>query len=788
MYKIKDYIKNNREHLVIIFILVFSALTHGYNMFHFPYYENDEGTYMSQAWSILTQGRIAPYTYWYDHAPAGWILIALWVKLTGGFFTFGSSINSGRVLMLIIHVLTSFLLYKIAKKLSNNQLAGIIAVIIFSLSPLAVYFQRRVLLDNIMTFWIFVSLYFLLFSKQKLTSFFLSALAFGLAVLTKENAIFFLPPLLYVLNKKTQNDQKTFAFLSWIIISFSLISTYFLYALLKDELFPPDFLGSSGDHVSLLGTLKTQLTRGNELPFWNRESEFYNNFQTWLSKDSVTIISGAVATALSLILSIKYKYLRIPVLFSLFFWFFLLRGKLVIEFYIIPLIPFLSLNTGILTTLLVQKVSFKNRYVYNLMALPLIGSSLYLPIRESLKQFTKDETSPQIQAIDWIKNNLNENDYIAIDDYSYVDLHAQRFPGDKVFKNADWFWKIYYDPEVRYGKYNEDWKKVEYIALSHEILKQMGLGTQDFIENAFINSQEVITWKKDTYLDIDNKISTNGDWIAIYKLKDESNIILSHAWVFYKNNFIQPYGQVIDPTNNNITTSEGQAYALLRSVYLNDKTTFDGVWKWTQDHLQKRTQDKLISWLWSKNGQEYKLADSNSASDADEDTTLALLFAYKKWHEEKYLSDAREMINDIWKKEVVFINGEYVMTMGTDALRGDVYIVNPSYVSPATYKIFATIDPKNDWNKLAEDSYKLLDNISSRQGSNNLLPPNWLSINKNTGEISSASKYIGDGDVNNFGFDAFRLMWRVALDAKWNNDPRAITYLNKYTDFYKTEW
>ena len=62
--------------------------------------------------------------------------------------------------MLIIHVLTSFLLYKIAKKLSNNQLAGIIAVIIFSLSPLAVYFQRRVLLDNIMTFWIFVSLLF----------------------------------------------------------------------------------------------------------------------------------------------------------------------------------------------------------------------------------------------------------------------------------------------------------------------------------------------------------------------------------------------------------------------------------------------------------------------------------------------------------------------------------------------------------------------------------------------------------------------------------------------------
>ncbi|PSO43874.1 MAG: hypothetical protein BRC23_02715, partial [Parcubacteria group bacterium SW_4_49_11] len=94
----------NIEILLVISVLVVSALTHGVNMFDYPYYENDEGTYISQAWSVLEHGSLAPYTYWYDHAPGGWIFIALWGQLTGGFFTFDISINDGRVFMLILHI------------------------------------------------------------------------------------------------------------------------------------------------------------------------------------------------------------------------------------------------------------------------------------------------------------------------------------------------------------------------------------------------------------------------------------------------------------------------------------------------------------------------------------------------------------------------------------------------------------------------------------------------------------------------------------------------------------
>ena len=86
--------------------LVVAVLVHSYNMFGFPLYLGDEGIYMSQAYATLKMGRITPYTYWYDHAPAGWLLIALWSAITGGFNTFGTAVDGGRVLMLLLHLLS----------------------------------------------------------------------------------------------------------------------------------------------------------------------------------------------------------------------------------------------------------------------------------------------------------------------------------------------------------------------------------------------------------------------------------------------------------------------------------------------------------------------------------------------------------------------------------------------------------------------------------------------------------------------------------------------------------
>src|SRR3954447_19796964 len=70
------WLSQHREWLLVGLIVLLAALAHGYNMFSFPYYESDEGTYMSQAWAVVRQRALAPYTYWYDHAPVGWLQIA----------------------------------------------------------------------------------------------------------------------------------------------------------------------------------------------------------------------------------------------------------------------------------------------------------------------------------------------------------------------------------------------------------------------------------------------------------------------------------------------------------------------------------------------------------------------------------------------------------------------------------------------------------------------------------------------------------------------------------------
>src|SRR5579862_724606 len=109
-----------------------------------------------------------------------------------------------------------------------------------------------------------------------------------------------------------------------------------------------------------------------------------------------------------------------------------------------------------------------------------------------------------------------------------------------------------------------------------------------------------------------NKISKQTRIFSSYSL-------LSSSWDSYKAQFIQADGRSIDPSQNNITTSEAQGYALLRAVWVDDKPTFDRVYQFTNNNM-KRTQDNLFGWRFGKlpNG-EYGLlpnGGNNSAADA----------------------------------------------------------------------------------------------------------------------------------------------------------------------------
>jgi len=335
--------------------LVSGLITHGYHLFDYPLYNTDEGIYVERAWSLIRESRVSPQTYVYDHAPGGWIILGIWeFILPGHFETFGNPVNSGRVLMLILHVASVYFLFQIARKLSGGRLlAPVIATFIFNFSPLGIYYQRMVLLDNMMVFWVLLSIYLLLRNENRLFTGFWSGLTCGISIVTKENAIFFAPTIFYLLVRLVRGDPiRHFAIMLWLFAASTPVVIYFLFATLKGELFPPglDFSLSQPPHghVSLLYELWYQVNR-NRITLFTRGSYLYT---MWLAKDAFLITVGTLAMLINIFLGFRNKEQNLSLLIAgtLAFEiaFYLARGSIILDFYVIPLIPFYALNIGLI--------------------------------------------------------------------------------------------------------------------------------------------------------------------------------------------------------------------------------------------------------------------------------------------------------------------------------------------------------------------------------------------------------------------------------------------------------
>jgi endo-1,4-beta-D-glucanase Y len=265
--------------------------------------------------------------------------------------------------------------------------------------------------------------------------------------------------------------------------------------------------------------------------------------------------------------------------------------------------------------------------------------------------------------------------------------------------------------------------------------------------------------------------------------------ILETTWEGYKRSFITEAGRVADPGRGGDTTSEGQSYALLRAVWLGDRAAFDTVWTWTRDHLRTRG-DALLSWRWHSDGRGGGgVADTHTAGDGDEDTALALLMAARRWNDGAAATEARRMLADIWAKEVAAVRGRPFLAAGDWAAAQSQPgpVINPSYLAPYAYRIFAGVDGEHDWSTLVTTSYDVLNMCTAaplQEGRTIGLPPNWCAVDRTNGAIVSFPTIAGADD---YGYDAFRVMWRVALDERWFDSSRAHAFLSSM-DFLRSQW
>lgn len=801
------WLARHREAIWVAALLLLAALAHGINMFGYPYYENDEGTYISQAWAVSHLGQLAPYTYWYDHAPGGWFQLAGWALLTGGYHAFGTTVNSGRVLMMLMQVASTLMVYLIVRAavahdrrpatgspwLAPAILAASIATVAFALSAYGLYYRRRVLLDNISAFWMLLSILLLLHGRLSLKRVWASAVALGISILSKELTVFLVPVLAALVWRRSHPSQRWLGSIGWLAIVGSLVSLYPLMAALKGELFPSGtLLGGSNEHVSLLETLAFQGARGKDGGLLEANSLFWLMVERWATEEPLLLLGGSGAMALSILLTPWRPVAGLLGMCTAMLWLFLGRGGIVIEFYLVPLLPLLAINLGVVIGLLAGALRARVRRPAAIwLAVPLAASvgcaagtlqGFHGPnygYRENpFVAWTSTQADVQGQAVAWIREHLPPESRMIIDQAMWLDLHSHPREDGPVFPYAHWYWKVDLDPEIRDDLFKNDRSNFDYVITTPQMRKDARIEALPLVSEVLVHSTEVASF------------DTGGWPVEVRQVRElypgvPVAQVLERSWESYVERFIEG-GRVIDPGRDGATTSEGQSYALLRAVYADDRATFDAVWAWTEANLQQPSG--LLAWLYGRRDDgTMGVIDVGTASDADVDTALALLLASRRWEEPAYEQAAQRMLAGIWEQETALAGGQRVLVAGDWARGHDGRppVVNPSYLAPYAYRIFAEADPGRPWLELVESSYDLLDMLQAdvRFGGASGLLPTWVGLDPETGALVPAQGVEG---ADLFGYDGLRAPWRLTLDWLWYRDERAKAALGRFRHLRET--
>ncbi|WP_067700314.1 MULTISPECIES: glycosyl hydrolase family 8 [unclassified Erwinia] len=219
------------------------------------------------------------------------------------------------------------------------------------------------------------------------------------------------------------------------------------------------------------------------------------------------------------------------------------------------------------------------------------------------------------------------------------------------------------------------------------------------------------------------------------------------GWSTFKTRFMTSDGRIQDTGNNNVSHTEGQGYAMLMAVWYNDRSSFDGLWRWTQQHL-KNPQNGLFYWKYTPDSAR-PIADSNNASDGDVLIAWALLKAGQKWHNKAYLDASDQIQRAIISHNVVTFGGYTVMLPGSQGFNKTSYVVlNPSYFLFPAWRDFASRSHLKVWDNLIDSGMSLLSKM--RFGETDL-PVDWVALNAD-GTVAPATDW-----PPRFSYDAIRI-------------------------------
>lgn len=223
------------------------------------------------------------------------------------------------------------------------------------------------------------------------------------------------------------------------------------------------------------------------------------------------------------------------------------------------------------------------------------------------------------------------------------------------------------------------------------------------------------------------------------------------AWEQFKQSTLSDDGRVIDhSTPQQVTVSEGQAYALFFALVANDRVTFDRVLGWTQNNLaQGDLTAHLPAWIWGRHEPDKNAAsehvpptwgviDSNPASDADLWIAYTLLEAGRLWKARSYTALGTLLAQRVLSEETAVLPG-----LGRTVLpapvgfhpKDDVWRLNPSYVPLQVMRQLVVALPKQaEWQAVYESSRRVVTETAPHGFS-----PDWVLYQRSKGFLPDDS-------------------------------------------------
>jgi 4-amino-4-deoxy-L-arabinose transferase-like glycosyltransferase len=336
-----------------------------------------------------------------------------------------------------------------------NRGFAALAVAVFALSPLAVYFHRMVFLDNLATMFILAAMVAAASPRRSVGAALWSSVWCAAAVLCKETIVILLPALVWLLVRHTDRRTRLWNLGVFFVAFTVLVVSYPVFALLKNELLP------GPGHVSLGWAMWWQLFgRSGSGSLLDPNSGTFSLAKSWTDLDPWLLLGGAVLIPAGLAMA-RLRPIALALLIQIAM---MCRGGYLPFAYVIALLPFAALLIAGVGDALWRWPRWPRwrPTVLAVVAVTLLAFVLPPWVSTMRAQARVDGSANSRAATRWVIEHVPRDAVVVTDDYIWMDLTLAGF------SKPVWLWKVDTDPAVMSDLLPAGAASIDYVVMADQ--------------------------------------------------------------------------------------------------------------------------------------------------------------------------------------------------------------------------------------------------------------------------------------------------------------------------------